>query len=192
MTGCDSESRQRNSSDFGVLAGRIGQPSSFRIAQIHQQTNQSQRFIGHTPDAEAPHLDQAGQRRRRTHQQAAMFGLDLDTVVANQAHERQPNSMLGLEQRERQPRLARSGRSPDQNGACANEDGGGVDGGRHSSYLPSSRKKFQAWSNNRQPHHESRAQHLGRAVFGCLHADAILRPESAAVGLDDLLGDRQA
>src|SRR5262245_8277524 len=46
-------------------------------------------------------------------------------------------------------------------------------------------------SFGRQSHREARSQHVRRAV-GAGRTDAVLEPQPAAMGLDDLLGDREA
>src|SRR3954470_20853168 len=53
------------------------------------------------------------------------------------------------------------------------------------------RGRWPASSWRGQPHHEARAGHGGLAV-GADGAGAILGPDAAAVGFDDLLRDRQA
>ena len=54
---------------------------------------------------EPAHLDQAGERVGRPHQQAAMRGLHMDAIVADQPRERERAGRAGLDQRERKARF---------------------------------------------------------------------------------------
>src|SRR5262245_60621804 len=77
-------------------------------------------------DAEPAHLDQAGQGRRRPHQQTPVMGLEMDAVVADEAGEAEQAGFGALDERERKLRLARSRRSPDQHGIGTHEHGRSV------------------------------------------------------------------
>ena len=78
-------------------------------------------------DAEPADLDQAGQFRRRAHDQLASAGLQIDPVVADQHGRRDLPGAAGQDQIERQPRLAGAGRPADQHGAVADQHGRRVD-----------------------------------------------------------------
>ena len=86
------------------------------------------RLIGEVPDAEAAHLDKAGQRGGGADQQAGTCGFDVNPVVADQPDEGQGGC---LDQVEGQTRFAATGGPANQHGLGADQDGGGVEGGDH-------------------------------------------------------------
>ena len=110
-----------------------GSRSAVGLAEVDHQADHGQGLIRHPADAEPAHLDQAGQGRGRTHQQPSVRGLDMGAVVGDEPRERQQALPGRLQQRQRQPRLARTGRALDQHGARADQHRGSVDrrGSRH-------------------------------------------------------------
>jgi len=110
-----------------------------------------------------------------------MDGLDMGAIVGDQAGERHEALSRRLDQRQCEPRFAGPGRALDQHRARADQNGGGVDRG----------PAITRSSLGRQPHREAGAEHLGLGVAG-RDRGAVLGPQPAAVGVDDLLGDRQA
>ncbi len=57
--------------------------------QIDDQPDRRHRFEGKPPDAEAADFDQAGQLRRRAHQQSARMRFHMSAVVRHQPREGQ-------------------------------------------------------------------------------------------------------
>ncbi len=71
-------SRGRVTPSMLVFLGlRTRIPVGVRGGQIHDQRDRRHRLVRQAPDAEAADFEHAGQRRGRTHQQAAGAGLDM-------------------------------------------------------------------------------------------------------------------
>ena len=66
-----------------------GTRSASVAAEFHHKSDQRQRLVTNTPDAEAADLDQPGERRGRAHQQPSVHGFDMGAVVGHQPRERQ-------------------------------------------------------------------------------------------------------
>ncbi len=107
----------------------LGKALSSGHFEVDHKADHGDRFIGEATEPKPADFDQAGKRRGRPHQQAAVGGFDVHAVVANEPHEWQHTVCPRLDQRENEARLSRAGRSADQYGARTDEDGRGVDGG---------------------------------------------------------------
>ena len=97
--------------DRGIRVGVGG-------GEVDDQADHRDRLEGDAPDAEPAHLDQAGERRRRAHQQPAVPGLELHAVVGHQPGERSEPGLRRVDQRQREPRLAAAGRAADEHRAA--------------------------------------------------------------------------
>ena len=95
--------------------------------EVDHEADHGGRLIGKATEPEPADFDQAGKRRGRPHQQAALDGFDVHAVVANEPRERQYTVQPGLDQREGEPRLSRARRPADQYGARTDEDSRGVE-----------------------------------------------------------------
>ena len=110
VRGRDRKSRQDDAGDFrnGRFAGAEGAPNRPRRGRRRGRRPRAARTAGGGCRARAP---RSGPRAsRRPHQQAAMRGLDVNAVVADEARERERSAFAGADQREREARLARSRR----------------------------------------------------------------------------------
>jgi hypothetical protein len=71
--------------------------------EIDHQAHHRDRLVIEPGDADAAHFEQSGKRRRRPHQQAAVAGFEMHTIVAHQASEPQQPGFRRLEEREQEP-----------------------------------------------------------------------------------------
>ena len=110
----------------------VSAPSGSRFGivrrEVHHQADDRNRLMIEPPDAEPAHLEQSCQRWRRLHQQAPVARFEVNAIVPNQARERQHPRLRGVDERERQLRLAGSGAAADQHGAGAGQHGRSVHG----------------------------------------------------------------
>ena len=126
-----------------------------------------------TRGCQPAHLDQAGERRRRPHQQAAVA-----SPRARRGRRRRAArsgsvpASRGIDQRQREPRLADAGRTADQHGAAPTSTAEACTVG-HRGCMTVARLA-------RQAHDEARAEDLRLLVVGCRGAEPVLRPEPAA------------
>ena len=105
---CDGKPRQRNSSDFSLHPGRVGQPFSRRLPELHDEPDRGQRLMRHPADAEPAYFDQPGQGLGRTDQQPSVSCLDMNAVVGDEPGERDHALRGGVQQRQREPGFARA------------------------------------------------------------------------------------
>jgi hypothetical protein len=124
--GCDGEPRQLYAMDFCPVTGRFRQPPSVRCGKVDDHPNHRARFVREPYQADAAHLDQAGQRFGRPGQQPAMCGFKMNPVVRHQAREWKRTGSRHFNQFQRQPRFSGSGWPADQHSAGSDKDGRSV------------------------------------------------------------------
>ena len=81
---CDRQPRQPDAMNFGSLCRWSRNPLAVRRAEIDHQPGDRDRLVGEASHADAAHLDQPGQRRRRSNQQPPVARGQLDAVIGDQ------------------------------------------------------------------------------------------------------------
>ena len=74
--------------------------------QIDDEADHGDRLVGEATEPDPADFDQASKRSGRPHQQAAVGGLDMHAIIADQPCEWQHIVRPGLDQRESEPRLS--------------------------------------------------------------------------------------
>ena len=87
----DSHARKRRNGSGVWKAHTVGR------FEVDHKTDHGDRLIGETTEPETADFDQAGKRRGRPHQQAAVGGFDVHAVVANEPREGQYTVHPGLD-----------------------------------------------------------------------------------------------
>ena len=137
-----ARARSGSSTPSRVSRGRLGQAlDALRRHQVDQQDDAGTGLA--TParqrhDAHAAHLDQAGDARRRRGQQRAGLACDLGLVVGDQAR-------AGIDQAQRQVRLAGAGRAAQQHCAPAAAVRQGHAGGVHAHAICANWPPARGW-----------------------------------------------
>jgi len=127
----DGEPWQRNSRDNDVPLFRRRQALRIRCRKVDDQPDHSDGLMGQPPDAKPAHFDEAGEDRRRAHQQPAGGGFDFRTIVGDEPGERQPPGISSRDEAEGEARFAGAGRAANENRARAHEHRRSMDGRLH-------------------------------------------------------------
>ena len=85
--GGDRKPRQHDAGKFRNGGLACGQPFGVHRGEIDDEPRHGERLERNAPDSEPAHLDQAREGPGRAHQQAAVRGLDMDAIVADEPGE---------------------------------------------------------------------------------------------------------
>ena len=145
-TGCNRQPSKRYTGDFRLGRGRVGQERRRCDIEINHPRNKRHRFVLQSLDSEAAHLQKPREHGRRSCNQPVMSGLDMNAVVGHQTRKDQPAARRRLDEVEREPRLARAGRSANEDGTRADQYRRGVNGrgGVHNAYIAGNRTRKRA------------------------------------------------
>ena len=114
--------------DYRSAFAGVGQALFLGSREIDDEADHCDRLKRKLSNSNPAYLDQSLQRECRTHQQAAMTGLELDAIVSDQACEMQEPAAASIDQCVCKPRLSGSGVAANEHRASASQNRGGVNG----------------------------------------------------------------
>ncbi len=146
--GRDCQPSNRHTGEFRAGSGGVGQARRRGCVEINHPRNNRHGLVLQPLNSEAAHLQKPREHGRRPCNQPVMHGFDMNAVVSHQTSKDQPATGRGLDQVEREPRLARAGWSTNEESPCANQDrrsmNGRSGGGIHNAYIAGSRTRKRA------------------------------------------------
>ena len=121
-TGADRQPSNRDTGNIRLRLDSIGQPRRRRDVEIDHPRNNRHRLILQLLNSEAAYLQKTSQGCWRPCDQSAMNDFDMNAVIGHETRKDQLAACRSLDEAEHQARLARAGRSTDEERARAHQD----------------------------------------------------------------------
>lgn len=113
--------RKPDTRNLGLLLQRRRQPLGVRRREVDNEADNGHRLMLKPANAKPAHLDQPGQFRGGTNEQAAVMRLEEDAVIGHELRECKMPRLRRLDECQREPRLTAAGRASDKHGAAADQ-----------------------------------------------------------------------